>query len=195
MKRTICGLAAVAAMMIALAGCGDYPATGDQRESHAQQNQTDQFIQGQPPHFHNSSQWRANLNEIEDAEAQGIQTTSFIMGSSMDPDPIQTCPSIGVPIPITASLTNPQQIAGKWVGSSGGGSWGSGVISQMDPNGIYVPSDGAGTFVMCVQPDGAVEPVYGEGLVHTVFGPATWDYTHHQVQLTGAPTLHFTGGK
>lgn len=189
MKIVIVGLALV------LAGCGAGTSTGEQKESRAQQNQTDQFVQSQPPHFHAYSQWRQNLNEIEDAEAQGIQTTSFMMGPSMDLDPIQTCSSIGVPIPITASLTNPHQLAGTWLNGAPSDTYSKyadGVIDQMDPNGIYVPADGAGTFVMCVQPDGSVEPAYAEGLVHTVFGPAVWDYAHHQVKLTGAPTLRFS---
>jgi hypothetical protein len=183
-----------ALVCLGLAACGVPASNGDQRETQGQHQQTDQFIQSQPPHFHSYSQWRQNLNEIEDAEATGIQTTSFMMGPAVDPDPIQTCPSIGVPIPITASLTNPHQLTWQWIGGDGG-HYSDGIVDQMDPNGIYVPADSAGTFVICVQPDGSVEPSYAEGLVHTVFGPATWDYVHHQVKLTGAPTVHFSPPK
>lgn len=187
--RTINLTSAAAALAVVglLAGCSGAP-TAQQQENGQQQAASGQLVKNQPVPGLAYSQMRQNLIEIETAQAQGIQTTTFIFNRASQ-DPIQQCPSIGVPIASTASLSNPEQITGGYAGS---GTYGVGVVGQMDPNGVYAPSDSLGTYVMCVGPNGAAVPVYAEGEVQTVMGPATWDYGKHQVQLTGAPTFHFT---
>lgn len=184
MRRLIVPLVLAA---MALTACDVQPSANDQE--HAQQAATDRQQQiNQPLPSFAYSQWKQNLTEIETAEANGVQTTSFMMGSQNDPDPIQVCPSVGVPIPVTASLSNPHQIVWSRQG-------GAGVVGQKDPNGIYMPPNGAGTFVVCIGADGAASPVYVEGLVHTVFGPAVWDYSAHQIKITGPSSFHFTKGQ
>jgi hypothetical protein len=192
MKKTIAALAAVG-IVVALTSCGDPTSPSDKAEAAQQEDISSQAVQNQPVTSDSWHQMRQNLNEIEHAENVGIQTTSFIFNRS-SPDPIQSCPSIGVPIPNTASLTNPDQIASHYYGN-GSGSWASGVIGQMDPNGIYTPQASSGTFVICVGGDGTPVPVYAEGEVHTVFGPARWDTASHSVVLTGPASFHFTKGK
>jgi hypothetical protein len=174
-------------LLLTLTACDGYP-SGDRVEAGQQADITGALVGHQPiPDVGGYSQMRQNLIEIERAEALGVQTTSFMFNRA-SPDPIQSCPSIGVPIPNTASLSNPHQV----VWGNGGG---SGVVDQMDPNGIYVPASSSGTFVQCVGPDGHVAPAYAEGEVQSVFGPATWDRATHSIVLTGPSTFKFSASK
>lgn len=193
MRKILIALTGLVAFL-ALSGCG-YTPTGNQQEAKQQQANDQQQMQTQPLPSFPYSQWRQNLIEIETAEAKGVQTTSFIFGPANTPDPVQVCPSVGVPIPVTASLSNPHQIDAKWFDQTGGGHLADGVVDQKDPSGIYMPSGSAGTFVICIGSDGSAAPVYAEGNVHTVFGPAVWDYNNHQVRVTGAASFHFSKGR
>lgn len=170
-----------------LAGCDSTP-SANRQEGQAQQGISQQLVQNQPIPGIRFSQMRQNLIEIEQAESRGVQTTTFMFAGNYFADPVQVCPSIGVPIPNTASLSNPDQ-------PLNAGYHDTAVIAQMDPNGVYAPPSSSGTFVQCVGGDGKVEPVYAEGNVHAVFGPATWDYEHHRVQLTGPASFQFTAGQ
>lgn len=186
MNKKIIAAVAAAAFVLALTGCDDWgTSSGQAAENHAAAAGQAAMEQNQGVPQFTYSQYRQNLIELETAEANGIQTTSFMFGANNDPDPIQICPSIGVPIPSTASLTNPLQ-AVDYPGT------GNVAIGQMDPNGVYMPTAGSGTFVMCVQGDGSVKPAYAEGNVHTVFGPATWDEAKHQIVMTGPASFHFS---
>lgn len=169
-----------------LAGCDSTPSAA-RAEGAAQEDVSQQLVHNQPIPGIRFSQMRQNLIEIEQAEAKGVQTTTFMFGGYFS-DPVQVCPSIGVPIPNTASLSNPDQ-------PLNAGYHDTAVIAQMDPNGVYAPASSSGTFVQCVDGKGQVEPVYAEGVVHSVFGPATWDYTHHAVVMTGPASFQFTSGQ
>lgn len=68
-----------------------------------------------------------------------------------------SCPSIGYPIPGGTELTNPQQA----LSTTGA------VIAQAEPNGLYAPGTSYGTFVMCVNDDGTVSPVFIEDSILT----------------------------
>lgn len=168
-----------------LAACDSTP-SATRAEGQAQAGISQQLVQNQPIPGVRYSQMRQNMIEIEQAEAKGVQTTTFMFGGYFS-DPVQVCPSIGVPIPNTASLSNPEQTY--YTGSA------TVTLPQMDPNGVYAPNSSSGTFVQCVGGDGKVEPVYAEGVVHAVFGPATWDYTKHTVRLTGPASFQFTAGQ
>jgi|SRR5882762_396154 len=168
-----------------LVGCDATP-SGQRQENAAQAGITTQLVTNQPIPNIGYSQMRQNLIEIETAEDKGVQTTSFIFGN-FSADPVQICPSIGVPIPNTASLSNPEQAT--YTGSA------TYTTPQMDPNGVYAPSASSGTFVICVGADGKPNPVYAEGNVHTVFGPAVWNRQTHSVEMTGPASFKFTASQ
>lgn len=193
--RKLLAMLALVASVLTLSACG-YTPTANDREANQQEASDAQQAINQPTPAFNFSQWRQNLIEIETAEAKGVQTTSFIMGTQVNPDPIMVCPSVGVPLPISASLTNPEQLDSRYINQGGGtgGNWVSGTVGQKDPNGVYMGT-GAGTFVICIGADGAALPVYAEGDVHTVFGPAVWDYTKHAIKITGPASFRFTTAK
>lgn len=187
MRKILTAIAALA-IVLSAAGCDGAPTAQQKEQSDQAADQASLDASQKLPYF-TYSQIKQNMIELEKAEADGIQTTTFMFGAANQPDPIQVCPSIGVPIPSTASLSNPQQVVRGWYSND------SAVVGQEDPNGVYMPTAGSGTFVMCVQGDGSVVPVYAEGNVHTVFGPARWDSTTHSVAMTGPASFHFTAAR
>lgn len=136
------------------------------------------------------SQLRQNLIELETAQADTTQTTSFFFNQGSR-DPIQECPSIGFPIAGTTQLSNPQQKITD-VGRSGGN--GNVTTPQIDPNGVY-SGESTGTYVICVDAQGRAYADYWEGFVQTVTGPAKWDETNGKVELIGAPSFKFSTNK
>jgi uncharacterized lipoprotein NlpE involved in copper resistance len=183
MNRKILAVPAAAAIVaLTLAGCNSHP-SAQQAEQNAQTADTTSLEQSQPIPHYNYSQIRATAIDAETIAANGTQTTSFFfqMGSR---DPVDSCPSLGEPVPNTAQLSNPEQIA-PISGKYGGGATN---LPQMDPDGIYAPSASEGTFVICVNGSGAKYLMYWEGPVMTVAAGATWDAGKHTINVTGAPT-------
>ena len=180
--RTIAPVVAAALIGLSVAACS-HGQTAQQQEQAAQQADSSSLVNDQPiPHF-SYSQIRQTLIDAETISANGTQTTSFFFQMG-DPDPVFSCPSLGMPVPNTAELSNPEQVVGV-SGSIGGGST---DLPQMDPNGIYAPADSSGTYVICVNSSGQDYLQYWEGDVMAVTSAATWDSATHQLQVTGAPT-------
>jgi hypothetical protein len=179
----------VPALALGLAACSHAP-NAQQSEQNQQTQDLQSLEQSQPlPHF-SYSQERQALIVAESAAAAGTQTTSFFFNQGVQ-DPVSTCPSIGMGVPDSASLSNPQQIA-PVSGKYGGGTQ---VIGQEDPDGVYVPESSSGTWVNCVNAQGQEYLIRWEGFVYTVTGPATWDNTTHSVKLVGAPTMKISTKK
>lgn len=179
-RKRITGIVAAAAVVVITAAGCTHSQNGNQKEAAQQLADAQSLETNQPlPHF-NYSQERQNMADIEAAEANNVQTTSFFMNMGV-PDPIGSCPSIGFGIPDSASLSNPVQVANPSDRSST-------AIGQMDPTGIYAPLSSMGTFIICLYSNGQPYIDRIEDQVDTAGGPATWDYTHHRFQLVGAPT-------
>jgi len=183
-KKIIAVIAAALLAALAVAGCTSGNSGGTQQQENRQQAQDSaSLVNNQPiPHF-NWSQIRQTLIDAEGIAANGTQTTSFFFQQG-DPDPVYTCPSIGVPVANTAQLSNPDQNYNS--GYPNGGT--SYPIAQMDPYGIYAPSASTGTYVICVDSAGKPYLEYWEGDVMSVTAAATWDSTTHTVHVVGAPT-------
>ena len=183
-KKIIGAVTLVPFLALGLAACnsGSGQSNGNQQESQQQQADTNSLESNQPlPHF-SVSQERQNMIDIETAQADDVETTTFWMNMG-DRDPIGSCPSIGFGIPDTASLSNPEQINN--FGQYGGGNVTTG---QMDPTGIYTPTGSMGTFIICLASSGQPYIDRIESTVDTYGGPAVWDYTAHEGKLVGAPT-------
>lgn len=95
---------------------------------------------------------------------------------------IDSCPSIGFPIPTTSNLSNPTQRVNEH----------DSVINQAEATGIYT-GDSSGTYVICVDPNGKPYANYWEGYVKAVTGVAHYDAAKGSIVLDGAPTAEFTG--
>ena len=184
-RTALAGLAVIAALGLSIAGCTSNPSapSGQQQENRAQQQDTTSLVNDQPiPHF-NYSQIRQTLIDAETISADGTQTTSFFFQMG-DPDPVFSCPSLGMPVANTAQLSNPQQVVHDSYPTGGAAL----TVGQMDPNGIYAPAASTGTYVICVNSSGASYLQYWEGDVMTVTSAATWDSATHTLKVTGAPT-------
>ena len=180
-KRYI-GLAAAAAVTALVLGTVAACSSGGAQRQENTQQQADQSAleASQPLPQFDWSQYRQTLIDAETAEADNTQTTSFMFQQG-DANPVASCPSIGEPVANTASLSDPQQVAD-------GGSNSAVAISQMDPNGVYTPTNSSGTYVICLANGGSKYLFYWEGDVMTVAGAAQWNTQTHSVQVIGAPT-------
>lgn len=173
----------VLALVLLLTGCGHHTNVA-KSEQQAQTQDSRTLLYAQPvPHF-DWSQIRQTLIDLEGAQAKAVQTTSFFFMQGFD-HPYLVCNSIGFPVPATDQLTNPQQAQ-----SYNGNPY---TIGQQDPTGIY-SGDTAGTYVLCIDPQGQAEAQYAEPFVHTVAGPAAWDKATGTIVFTGAPSAAFKVG-
>lgn len=175
-KKLILAILAVLTVFSVAACSGNSATTKDQA---ATNNQLQKYQLAQPIPQADWSQFRETLIKVEEAEIHGTATTSFFMTRTQVP--IYSCPSIGMPVPATAQLTNPDQIA--WANGSN-----SQVIAQAESNGVYTGTT-SGTFVTCVLPNGSTQIEYWEGDVFTVGGPAHWDSKTQQVVPDGQSTM------
>lgn len=171
-----------AVLAVSLTACTQSQPAGQAQENSAQQADQAALEAAQPIPHYGYSQIRQTLIDAETISANGTQTTSFFfqMGAA---DPVYSCPSLGMPVPNTASLSNPQQVVPDPNASSG-----SEVVGQMDPDGIYQPPSSEGTYVICLSSSGAKYLDYWEGQVLTVSGAAEWDKASHSMKVIGAPT-------
>ena len=144
---------------VSVAACGGGN-NANRLESKIQNQDSTALERVQPIPHYNYSQIRQNLIELETAQANGVQTTSFFFNQGVAA-PVQSCPSIGAPIPTTDQLSNPDQVIKDNTGLNNGG--GNVTIGQMDPNGVY-SGQSSGTYVMCVAPVGKAYADYWEGL-------------------------------
>lgn len=170
---------AVALLALVAAGCSSGGANTKDRTTAAQQLST--FQKNQPVPSFTFSQLRQNLIEIETAQSQTTQTTSFMFNQGVA-QPVTVCPSIGFPMPSEDQLTNPEsKVPNHDV-----------ALPQIEANGVYTGAS-TGTYVICVNAQGQPYAVYWEGFVQTVTGPAAWK--DGSVQLVGSPSFAFSKGK
>jgi hypothetical protein len=176
-----------AAVTVLLAGCSSQNA-GVQTDHNDSGAIATHYLQVQPPYYPTGlSIYRENLNDIEAAHVLGLNTTSFFWQNGRT-DPYFWCPSRGGAVPNTAQLTNPQ-----YVQPDPNASQGSVIISNMDPDGVYPPTNSSGTAVVCIDSAGRDYFVYAENDVTQVSAPATWDYAanhgHGGIVVNGAPAM------
>lgn len=172
---TIGGIVLAAAL---LGACSNQQSAANANDVKTSGQALQQLQRAQPTPMFPWSQLRQTLISIETAQANSTQTTTFFFNQGVQ-EPISSCPSIGFPIASTTELTNPLQ------DNNNGPNGNAGVaIGQVDPTGVYAGAS-TGTYVVCVNADGSNFIQYWEGFVDNVTGPAVWNTTTHQVQLTG----------
>lgn len=181
--------ATIVVLALGLSACEDSTNSSQKAENEQQERNSKDLVNNQPLPSFDRSQLRQNLIELQTAQAKGVQSTTFFMLAGV-PDPIYSCPSIGMPVASTTSLSNPWQVDER--SDSQGKS--TTAIGQMEPTGIY-PGESQGTYVMCIDAQGHSYPDYWEGEVHTVMAPAKWNTGTHQVELLGPPSFKFSGAK
>lgn len=144
------------------------------------------YLLNQPIPGWTKSQLRQSLIGIETAQVEAVATTTFFFNQGIV-DPIDTCSSLGLPIPSTNQLSNPSRL---YIKDRNNHSDIVEVIPNMEPNGVYT-GDSTGTYVLCSSPDGSTYANYWEGFVKSITGPATWDYDKHKIVMTGQSTVDF----
>lgn len=181
------GIVAVAVAAIVLLTAASCDAENSAAKSNEEQTnrQLAQYNTVQPVPFHDWSQYRQTALDIDAAKVNGVATTSFFFNNGVV-DPIDSCPSIGFPLPSTIQITSPDQVEW-WNG-------GSAVSEQMEPNGTYTGESSA-TYVICVAPNGDLYPSYWEGNVKAEGGAAQWNYDLKRIELVGDPTVEMTRGR
>lgn len=181
-KRILVIAMAVTLGLGSLAACKS--TTSAVNKDKAQTNsQLERYQMNQPAPAADRSQYRQTVIDVEQAQIHAVATTTFFFNMGTN-NPIKSCPSIGFPVASTAQLTNPEQL----IGMTHKGSVVSGTIPQQEPNGVYT-GDSAGTYVICVAPNGTRYITYWEGDVQTEGGPAHWDKAQGMIVLDGAPTV------
>jgi hypothetical protein len=187
----VIGAAAIACLSLAAcdnSGSTTGTATGDQLSQQQQQADTTQLEYAVPLPSFGFSELRFELVQIEAVQALGINSTSYGFEPGIQ-HPAWTCPSIGLPVPATDQLSNPDQA--QWnSGSGGNNAWAvAGVaVGQEDPNGVF-QGDTTGTYSLCVTPTGHQYLQYNEGYTDATTAPSHWDAASGQIVLTGTPVL------
>jgi hypothetical protein len=182
MKRTkkiaLIGAAVALPVLLGASSCDSESTRADRQATDAQM-QVYQAVQPIPQF--DWSQYRQTVLDVLAAQVNGVATTSFFMLEGVD-HPIDSCPSIGFPMPSTTQITSPDQV----LPNSGA------VVALAEPNGTYTGT-GTATYVVCVAPDGTKYVDYWEGYVRTKGGPAKWDDVNKTIVLTGPATALSTG--
>lgn len=151
----------VVAVLIAADSCGtNTPANA--AEQNQVSSQQDIYDKNQPVHTYTYSNERAILQQIYDLRVNGNINTWDVWFSN-NGIPLGSCESKGYPIPYGTELTNPNQISY----SQPGGTWVSGVVGQMDPNGLYPTANSLGDFVLCLGNDGQYYSMFVEPMIVT----------------------------
>ena len=177
--KTAVVIGAVASMGLGVSACSIGGPSAQQTEQNSATSQQAEYNRTQPIPYFKWSLERQVLIDAEVASAQGDQSTSFFFNYGIQ-DPIFTCPSLGMAVPDTSQLSNPQQVLyprGREAVT----------IPQPDPFGIHTPAASDGTYVICII-NGKPVLQRAEETVHTVMAPATWDANKHQIVIVGNPT-------
>lgn len=145
-------------LALGAAACAEYQQTSVEQEANTVEGQDLIYLKGQPVPIYNYSPERDIFIQLYNFRMANVPTWTVICsntGECMD-----SCPSLGYPLPADVQLTNP--LKGEDYYSRGHGSWSAIVVEQREPNGLFSSNNTAGTWVMCVYAEGRVEPVYTE---------------------------------
>jgi hypothetical protein len=140
---------------LALTACG--PISSEYSTSMAVEDQQKVYTVNQPIPAFEWSLERDVYIQLYTLRNEAVSTYTIV--SSQFGTTIFECPSIGFPLAADYQLTNPlapYRYADGSVGSSGI------VVEQPEPNGLFSSKNTAGTWIMCVEPDGKIYPVYSE---------------------------------
>lgn len=156
-------------LSVLLAGCD-----ANSQESQSVREQQQQYVTGQPVPQFDWSLERHVMVELYKARNSAVSTYSVVYSQYRGSISF-ACPSIGYPIPGGTQLTNPDAYYATGA-----------VLPQAEPNGLFSPTTSAGTYVMCVNTDGSISPVYIEENVMTFPYPVTTDANGRLVPAEGS---------
>jgi hypothetical protein len=149
-----------------------------QAEAQGVERQQAHFAVVQPVPFYEHSPERDYVTQLYDLRQENVSTHS--VWRSYDGTPLFDCPSIGYGIPYDLQLTNPLK---RMYNSS------SAVVEQAEPNGLFSSKNTSATWVLCIEDNGSIAPVYVEAVVNVYPWPMDVDYETGIVRPTGKSSI------
>jgi hypothetical protein len=180
---TVGTLIATLATLTACSGSSGH-SSGNAITDQQQGTQDTQYAYVQPLPYFPFSQIRQTVIEAEAADALGVSSTAFFFMPGIT-HPVLVCPAIGVPVPATDQLSNPQKVQWGYSGSSGVA---GATVGQEEPDGVFT-GDTSGTNVLCVNGAGTQYLGYDEAYTIAVTSTAYWDNASGTIKVTGAPQM------
>lgn len=165
MKRAL-ALTAIAAVVVV--GCD----TARQQEARTIEDNQKHLISVYPVPRFDTSLERDILVQLYQLRNKARNTHSVVLSDGTG-TPMFDCPSVGYPIANDVRLT-------------------AGGDGQAEPNGVYPADSSWGTWVLCVQDDGSLTPIYNESNTITFPFPVSVDYATGKVTKAGDPTMVVT---
>lgn len=152
-------LFAITALFFHLDGCEATRPTADDLQSRQQETlQKESVAQVGQPSIKNFREKKFAKEIYELRDQDGIVTYTY-MWSDFQGKYIFFCNSVGYGLPYAAQFSNPQKIQSGYNGSH----YYDLIISQAEPNGLFVPPTAEGTWIICQDPKtGKALPVYSE---------------------------------
>lgn len=152
-----------------LAGCGGAMADSpDEIVNKLVGQQNTIYVRDQPVPLYDYSAQRDIVIQLYNATVPKMANTWSVFyefGTATD-----VCASKGYPIPFGVSLTSPEYAKQEGSGDSAALL----ALPQPEPTGLYTNDlSTAASWVLCLNANGAVEPVYAEGNVRTYAHPVT----------------------
>lgn len=150
------GTLAVLFMLILMGaeGCDEPSPDADRAQAHKQERmlaQSNQVVGMPSITNYQEKQFARLIQELRDEE---IGTYTYIV--DMNGRYHFVCHSTGYGLPYSVQFTNPEKIADKTYDG------GFAIISQADPNGLFMPDNVTATWVICSDGEGGISPVYLE---------------------------------
>ncbi len=144
-----------------IAGCDPSPGSADKKDQALVNKQQSHYSTVQPLPYFEFSIPRDILIQIYNVVTQEARSTYTIIESFTGVTKFHG-PSLGYGIPADTSLTNPVQMA-RWYSTASEGV----VIEQAEPNGLFSSKNTDGTWVLFVDANGDITPIYTEHKVTT----------------------------
>ena len=158
MKTWKPALVAVVAVVVASIGCD--PGGSEANDRDVVEKQQDHYSKVQPLPFYDFSIPRDVLIQIYNVVTQEAHNTYTVVASMTGVVQFHG-PSIGYGIPADTQLTNPLRPA--WAYRYNAGE----IIEQAEPNGLFSSKNTDGTWILFVDDNGDITPVYTEQKVTT----------------------------
>ncbi len=141
--------------------CEPLQSANEQEQAHVNAQQ-EAFLRAQPTPVFSWSLERALMIQLYQARNTRTLTYSYVL-NAYNGTLLMSCESLGFPIPATTQITNSETVVRTAAGAT--------TVAQAEPNGLYAPPSTSGTWVMCLAPNGGVEPRYVENHVITTVRP------------------------
>jgi hypothetical protein len=152
--------------------CDSQPSVSDKEAQAQTAMQGESIAAVGMPAIINWTEKRIYKEIFEKRDTPNLQTYTYLVGMQNQHTPL--CRSIGFGIPESEQFTAPESM--QRTATSGDHYWER--LPQADPNGLYSSPSANGTWVLCLDKAGKVQPVRSEPNVITLMVP--WDQLNQE---------------